>query len=230
MADILSSVKAVVPKVSLAGVSKFAIYAGITILVMIIVGGAFAWWAYSYIMKKKYNITIQFFAKINGKYEPTVKDKAMEIALGDSGDRIIFIQKAKRYRWKPTIQMGKRTYWLAETEEGELINIGIEDIDLKLKELLVNTTDTEARANRVALQKASSERFKKKETFWSKYGTMVMNIIYIVVISIALVFVASKLGQLVSNISQITTSLPPLLEKASNILNSLNNVCTGALK
>jgi hypothetical protein len=208
----------------MGGVTKFAMIAIITLLVIIIAGGCVALWAYSYIMKRKFNITIQLFEKINGKYRPTRKCKAMELSYSDSGDKAIFIKELKRYRPKPTAQMGDRVYWLAVDDEGNLINIEMQDVDFLLREMRVETTETESRANRIAFQKALGDRLKKKESFWDKYGKTIMNVVYIVLVSIAIVFILAKVGNMISSISSVLDKLGIVQDKQGTILTALDNI------
>ena len=224
MADILESIKGVVPNVSMQGVSNVAMMAMVTLLVVLIVGGLFGLWAYNYMMKKKFNITIQIFEKINGKYRPTKKDKAMELSVGTEGLKAIFLKGLKRYRAKPTLQQGDRTYWLAIDEENNLVNFEMTDIDMHLREMKIETTETESRANRIAFQKALGDRLKHKESFWDKYGKSIMNVIYIVLITIAIVFVLAKVGNILSSVPPILERMAQVEDKQATILTALDNI------
>jgi len=227
--DVMGTIGGYLPKIDAQAATSFIMIAIVTLLVVIVVGCGFAWWAYSYIQKKKFNITIQLFEKINGKYKPTKIYKAMELNYSDSGEKAIFIDGLKRYRAKPTCQMGDNKYWLAIDEEGSLINIDMEDVDFLLREMRVETTETESRANRIAFQKALGDRLKDKEGFWAKYGETIMKIVYIVLISIAIVFILSKVGNIVSAIAGLIDKMSALQDGQANILTGMDNI-VNALK
>lgn len=224
MAGTMDAVTSVLPKFSMVGVTNVIMIVIITLVVVLLVGGGFAWWAYSYMMKKKFNITIQLFEKINGKYRPTRKLKAMELNYSDSGEKAIFIKELNRYRAKPTAQMGERVYWLALDDENSLINIEMEDIDFVLREMRVETTETESRANRIAFQKALGDRLKKKEGFWDKYGKTIMNIIFIVLVTIALIFILTKIVNMLGQVNGILEQINGILDKQGSILTALDNI------
>ena len=221
---ITDQVTSVLPKFSMVGVTNVIMVVIITLVVILIVCGLFGLWAYSYIQKKKFNITIQLFEKINGKYRPTRKLKAMELNYSDSGEKAIFIKELNRYRAKPTAQMGERTYWLALDDENSLINIEMEDVDFVLREMRVETTETESRANRIAFQKALGDRLKTKESFWDKYGKTIMNVIYIVLVTIAIIFILTKVVNMLGSISAILDKIAVMEDKQGSILTALDNI------
>jgi len=221
---VIDQIKGYIPSISLKGVTSFAMIAIITLLVVIVVGSIFAWWAFSYINKKKFYIKIQLFEKINGRYRPTRVLKAMELTYSDTGEKAIFIKDLKRYRAKPTAQMGENTYWLALDDENNLVNIEMQDIDFLMREMNVETTETESRANRIAFQKALGDRLKTKESFWAKYGDTIMKIVYIVLISIAIVFILAKVGNIIGSISGLIDQMTKLQDGQSKILTGLDNI------
>lgn len=221
---ITDQVTSVLPKFSMVGVTNVIMVVIITLVVILIVCGLFGLWAYSYIQKKKFNITIQLFEKINGKYRPTRKLKAMELNYSDSGEKAIFIKELNRYRAKPTAQMGERVYWLALDDENSLINIEMEDVDFVLREMRVETTETESRANRIAFQKALGDRLKTKESFWDKYGKTIMNVIYIVLVTIAIIFILTKVVNMLGSISAILDKIAVMEDKQGSILTALDNI------
>ena len=81
------------------------------------------------VLKLKFNKKIIIFEKINGRFEPTRKDRGMIQNLKGTGDTILYLKKFKKYLPTPELQTGRNTYWFAIREDGEWFNIGIEDID-----------------------------------------------------------------------------------------------------
>jgi len=226
MADIWGQISGVLPKVNLAGVGNFAFLAILTVLILIVVGAVFALWAYSFIMKKRYNNTIIIFEKIDGRYRDSQRDKAMEKKIGTGGDTIFHLRKLKRIIPRPSIQTGPRTFWMGKREDGELINIGMEDLDLKMHEAKVYYNENEQRYARASLQKLNKDRYNK-ETFWQKYGRDIMTVIFIVIITVMLLLLTSKLVELVGQIGGLIKSAGDLNIASGKLLNGISNVCNG---
>ena len=224
MTDILGTIKSVIPSFNAATVSNIVIMIVGTILVVIIAGCAFFWWFYSYTQKKRFNIKISLFEKVNGRYINTRMCKAMELNYSDSGEKAIFIKELKRYRAKPTAQSGTNTYWLALDDEGNLINFTMPDIDVLQREMKIETTETESRANRIAFQKALGDRLKKKESFWDKYGKTIMNIIFIIVATLAIIYILAEVGKILGTIANLDDKQAILQEGQNKILTGLDNI------
>lgn len=227
MAGTLDSVKSYLPAINLAGIGTFIWWGIIFFLFLIIVGAVFGLWAWWYINKKQFKYNIRIFEKVDGRYKPTINDKAIERKIGTGGDTIFYLKSLKKIVPRPTIQTGINTFWFARREDGELINIGMEDIDLKMKEAQVYYLDNEMRYARASLQKLNKDR-NSKETFWSKYGRDIMTIIFVVLISVLLLLIASKMMQIVGTVDNLIKASEGVVDKASTMLGSLDNVCSNS--
>lgn len=225
--SVWDSVKSALPNFNMASVGKFAYFGILTLLIILVIAGCFALWAWWYITKKRFKYTIRIFEKVDGRYKPTMTDKAMERKIGIGGDTIFYFQKLKKIVPTPNIQTGNNTFWFARREDGEYINIGMEDIDFKLREVGINYLDKETRYARASLQKLNKDRFNK-ETFWQKYGRDILTIIFIVVISVMLLLVTSKLVELVGSIGNLQKSSSDIAEKVSGLLGSVDNICSNS--
>ncbi len=222
---VLDTAASYLPEVNKASVGKFAYMSIISILVLIVIAGLFALWAWWYISKRRFKYKIIIFAKIDGKYKNIGSDRAMERRVGHGGDTVFYIKKLKKIVPTPTIQTGANTYWMAKREDNELINIGMEDIDLIFKEAKVHYLTPETRYARASLQKLNKDRYDK-ETFWQKYGRDAMTIVFIVVISIMLLLIASKMMEIVGSVDGAMKSAGEIIEKANQVLGTLDNVCS----
>lgn len=228
MADLTQSVTSVLPKVSSQQVGQWAYYGTIAFLVILIISGCFALWAWWYITKRKFNKTIIIWSKVDGRPKITGRDKAMERKVGDGGDTIFYFKKLKKIVPTPTIQTGDNTYWFTRrTDDGEYINIGLEDFDLKYREAKINFLDKETRYARASLQKLNKDRFNK-ETFWQKYGRDIMTIVFIVVISVMLLLLMGKFLDVAGRLDAIMKNSETMVEKVSQLLGNMDNVCSGS--
>ena len=135
----------------------------------ILIAGVVGVIVYLIIREWKFNKKIIVFEKVNGKPEITKRDKAMEVKLGEGGDTVFYLKKAKKHIPLPSIQTGRNIYWFGVREDGEWINIGMDDIDLAMRKIKARFVDKEMRYARVALQRNLKERYQKS-SFLSVYG------------------------------------------------------------
>lgn len=197
----------------------------LTFLIILIVSGIFGVWAFFYIMKKRFNKIIIIWGKVGGHPKIIGRDRAMEKKVGTGEDSVFYLQKLKKILPTPNIQTGDNTYWFAKrTQDGELINIGMEDFDLIFCEARVNYTDKETRYARASLQKLNKDRFNE-EGFWKKYGNTIMSIIFIVIVSIMLLLIASKLVDIMGRADTIMKASAEVIAQADKTMGALDNVC-----
>ena len=143
------------------------------------------------IYRRMYNQNILIFGLLGNV--PTLKktDKAKIVKFGLAGDTLFYLQ-SKKYITPPNIQMAIRTWWFWERADGELINFGLDNVDETFKKAGVYYIDTDMRMQRLGIEKNLRDRFDKPN-WWSKYGTTVMGIIFVLFVTIALVVLFSKL-------------------------------------
>ena len=224
MADITSYATQYLPKVNWGSVGNFLWWGLIFLLFVLVLGAVFGLWVWWYMNKKAYKYTIVIFEKVDGRYKNNSKDKAMERKLGTGGDTIFYLQKLKKIVPRPTIQTGANTFWFVKREDGELINIGMEDIDMKMKEVGVYYLENEMRYARASLQKLNKDR-NLQESFWAKYGRDILTIIFIIVVSMMLLLIASKLMQIVGSIDGLIQSSKAVMDKGGEVLGAVDRVC-----
>ena len=223
----MSQMTGYLPKIDVGTIGNIVWWGLIFFLFLIVVVGGFAVWAWWFINKRSYKYTIKIFEKVDGRYRPTVSDKAMERKIGTGGDTVFYIQKQKKIVPRPTIQTGVNTFWFAKREDGELINIGMEDIDLKMKEAQVYYLENEMRYARASLQKLNRDR-NQKESFWAKYGNAILSIVFIVIVSVMLLLIASKLMQITGTIQGLIENSAKVMDKSAEILGSMDRICSNS--
>ena len=223
--DLIGQAKGLIPNISLAGIGNFMFWAAVFVVFLLIVGGAVGWWVYSYIQKKKFNKKIVLWQDVDGRPKIIARDKACESKIGTGGDTVFFLKKYKKIVPRYNIQTGDNTYWVYIKADGEFVNIGLEDIDLHMREAKVGWNDNELKYARASLQAINRDRFEKPQGFWAKYGNTIMNIIFTVIIGIMIVFVTGKLVELVGKIGEIMAKQDLVLDKWDLLLTKLDNVC-----
>jgi hypothetical protein len=222
---VTDQIKAALPDITLESVGTFVFGLFAFILFLLVAGGLTGIWLYFYIMKKKYNKIIRIFEKIDGRWRHTSSDTAMERQIGKGGDTVFHLRRLKKIVSRPTLQTGANTYWMARREDGELENIGLEDIDLALKEAKVSFTPNEIRYAKASLQDLIKSVYTK-ETWWQKYGNMVMSVVFIVLVTVLLLLIAGKLMQLTGSLNTILDRIAVMLEKVADLFSKIDNLCS----
>lgn len=149
-----------------------------------------------------YNQKVMIFGKVGGVPMFKRQDAGRFMKMGSAGDRLIHFKKGARYLSVPTIQMGKNIWWYWEREDGELINIGLKDLDNEMKKMGAYFVDSDMRMQRLGIQKNLENRFENK-SFFEKYGQMIATTIYVVFVTIALVVLFSKLVDVANSINKM---------------------------
>lgn len=180
-----------------------------------------------FIRNKQFSSKVVIFEKVSGRFEPTKKDRARFIPIGKGGDTVFLLKKFRKVLPNPEIQTGRNTYWYAIREDGEWINIGIEDIDTKARLMGARFLDKEMRYARTSLQAGIKERYEKSNWF-KEHASLIVNIAAIVIIMVFLWLIVDKLIDLSSSVSSAVDAARAVLEETKNILGSLDNLQGGS--
>lgn len=154
----------------------------------ILIIGLIAVGIFMYINNKKYKYFIPLYRKVGSMPIRVGTYKAKDYKIGNAGDKLWFVRKIKKFIPPATIQTAPNEYPHFEREDGEWVNFGLGDIDNQLKTAGVKYVHQDMRANRIAISNLLEQRFTKK-SFWDKYGTMIMNVIFYLVVAIAMVVI-----------------------------------------
>lgn len=210
------TVKQYVNLPSLSGISTIVIL----LVVFIVIGCCVGIILYFYLMKKKYKYKVIVFEKVGKTIEPNIRDTAATIKLNEVGDLIFVLRHSKKKLPMPNTQTGRSTYWFYIRQDGEWINIGIEDIDNVMKEMNVNFLDKEMRYARSALQKNLGDRYQKP-SFWKEYGAFIMYAIFIVIIGVMVYLSYGKMSDIAGNLAGMTKNLAELTDKIANLMDAV---------
>jgi len=178
-----------------------SVFLWIFIIIVLVgsVAGFLIWW----VMRKAYSKQIWIFGKVAGV--PMLKsiDKAKLVAFGMAGDKLIYLRKSKKYLSPPQIQMGKDIYWYYEREDGEFINFSLDDLDDILKKAGCYYVDTDMRMQRLGIEKNLRDRLDKK-SWLEKYGALVGGIIFMIMVTVCLVVLFSKLKDVATALDSVS--------------------------
>lgn len=202
--------------------SLITILLTIFIISVIICIGIWFW-----IDKKTYNKKIIVFENISGQgYQPTIRDTARLVKIGDGGEEILYLKKKKVYRTAYGKKMGINTYWFAVGQDGYWYNILLGDLDAKMGMLDVEPIDRDMRYMHVAIRKNITERYRKLG-FMDKYGTMVFSFVLLLIFFIGMWFVLKQQGDLINQGTQTVEMAKTLIEPIKEALSKVDAICSG---
>jgi len=136
--------------------------------------------------RKAFAHKITVYGKLGNMVGVKWRDRGKLTPIGKAGDKLLLLKKSKRFLPPPTIQSGVNEWLYWEREDGELINIGIEDLDKTQKKLGIKFIDTDMRMSRLGIEKNLAFRLQK-EGFWAKYGDTIIQVAFYVVVGLMLI-------------------------------------------
>ena len=174
------------------------VFFGALLIVALIGIGVFMW-----INKQQLKYEIPLYKMIGGKPMEVAKYKAKDFKIGFAGDKLWFVPKAKKYIMAGTIQSVKNKFLHFEREDGEWVNFGLEDIDAQMKTAGARYIQSDMRAGRIAISNILESRFKGKQSFWEKYGSMITQTIFYMIVSISMVIIFYQWGGIIDRTNEL---------------------------
>lgn len=202
------------PKVNFAQYGNWIVY----FLAGLLLAGLLAIAIFFVIDYMKYNKTFILFKRVNGRPTKVFVDKAIFERIGIAGDYWARWRKLKKIIPRPKIEVAKNEYWFWEREDGELINFGIQDIDEMMKMAKVHYVDEDMRLQRLGIQKNLKDRLDKM-SFWTKYGERIMSVVFLIIVTICLIVLFTRIENLVK-------VLPELADSLTKVANAISDVAT----
>lgn len=212
------------PKFSWSGIGFWAI----VIIGCILLAGGVAFGIYFLIQYLKWDKKIMLVKRVGNRHIPVGTDKAMFERIGQAGDYWLKTKKYKKTLPRPTIEMDKNTYWYFErSKDGEWINFDLGDIDEQLRIANVHFVDEDMRLQRLGIQKNLQARLLK-ETFWQKYGTTIMLIIFVLIVTISLVVLFQKMQGNWESAKVTAEAIEHMAESVNNMARQIGGGVTPA--
>ena len=193
---------------NLGTVGTIFLWVLLSIMIMGIICAVIVWYYY----KKVYSQQAWIFGKVGGMPMMKLVDKGRYIRFGMAGDKLFRLIKMKKFIAPPTIQMGKSIWFYWERADGELINIGLGDIDEQMKQAGAYFVDLDMRMQRLGIDKNLRDRLMK-ESWFSKYGSTVAGVIFVILVTVSLVVLFSKLVDVSASIDGMAGNVGTMAEK-----------------
>ena len=177
--------------------------------------------------RKQYNKHIHVFEEVNGKAIPTSLDTAKEILLPNTSIRAYYLKKRKVFLPRPSIQTGIGHYWFFIRNDGEWINIGLENLNTTLNELGIHYDHTDMRMANAALKKLIEKNYKKLN--WIKeFAPYIALGILILLLAIAAFLVINQANKATSALAATAETNKLVLEGLIDVLQSMDRITTGS--
>lgn len=213
--------------IDVGGFFSGAMNVGKGLLIFIILALVVGTVTYLIASRRSFNKHIHIFEEVNKVAVPIGEDLAREITLPHTSTRVFFLKKKKFYLPRPTRQTGKGHYWYFIRQDGEWINIGLENINKDMEELKLDYDHTDMRYANASLKKLVEKNYKK--TSWIKeYAPYIALSILVIMIGVAFFLVAWKINQGLGGISGVAEANRQMLETSRDILKSVDNICAGS--
>lgn len=223
MADVLGF-NIPVPNVGFGGIAN-TITIAIFVFVIAVILCFIIWMVY---MARVYNRKIIVFENISGQgYQPTYRDKARLMKVGDGGEELLFLRRKKAYRTAYGKKMGKNTYWFAVGQDGYWYNVVLGDLDAKMGMLDIEPIDRDMRYMHVAVRRNIQERYRKLGIM-DKYGSYIMNGVFLLIMIIGIWLLIDKMGDTASSVNTAVKTAKEIMDVNQKILSSLDNICSNA--
>lgn len=180
--------------------------------------------------KLKFKLRIVLFKKVGENWIKDVKIPKLNCTdlgcferISKAGDFWLKTRKLKKILPRPKIQAGINEFWYAERLDGEWINIGLEDIDDKMKKARVKYVDEDMRFHRLGIEKNLEKRLGLK-TWLEKYGTIIGIAIFFILITLLQVVQFHEARKTMAETSSIGENLDRIATKVSTMLDSAENI------
>ncbi len=194
----------------------------VILLLLLVVAGIFTYW---YLNKKSYNKTIVKFREINGLCRRVGTEKAKEIVLPGTSIRAYYLRSSKFFLPRPSIETGNDEYWFFIRDDGEWMNIGVGNVNQKLREMDVKFDHTDMRMANAALKRLVDKSYKKGS--WIKeYAPYIAMGILVIMLSIAVYIPMQKGGEVTGAAAANVETFKEITETMNDILVNINNIAS----
>jgi len=197
------------------------------VLLLIVIFALSAIGVWFFLNWRTYNKKIILFENIAGAgFQPTFKDRARILKVGDGGEELLYLRKKKVHRTAYGKKMGKNTYWFCVGQDGYWYNVVLGDIDAKMGMLDIEPIDRDMRYMHVAIRKNITERYRKLGVM-DKYGTWIMGTVFFLIMIGSLWFLIREIGGLINQATAAVEAAKTIMEPMKEIISKIDTICAG---
>jgi len=207
------------------GENLWIILTWIFVVFIILIGVGIGLWFY--INKKLFNKKIVLFEDVSGKgLEPTFKDKAKLVKIGNQGEEVLYLKKKKVYRVAYGKKISKDTYWFVAGPDGYWYDFVLGDLDRESHEAGIKFTATNMRYAYTSIESKLKERYDDK-TWWDKYGNWILSISFIAVIGVFAFLIIREYTSIMSASTKAMELSKEVTAEIRQLVGSLHNLKSG---
>lgn len=179
--------------------------------------------------KAEFNIKGHFFEEVNGNWIPLNDLKFKELTVPNTNVRVFYNKEKDLYMPRGTRLMGHNSYWYGITNNREIINFSLKNLNKQLAEMNLAFDHTDMRYSHLNLAEIIKRNYKDKSVkWWKEYKDLISTIIFIFVMSLAFFFLIGRIGTLIDKIGPMLERIDLLLDKANSILESTKAIKSGS--
>lgn len=200
----------------------------LNVLLVFLVVAALTFIGYYIWDSRRYRYKIEIFENLGGtRYVKTGVDRARVVKVGDSGEEILFLKKRKKIISAYGRKMGNNLLWFAVGQDGYWYNITLGDLDGEQGMLDIEPIDKDMRYAYTSLRKVANQEYNKQK-FMDKYGAVVMNGIFLIIIIIGIGYLLTRMGDVAGVLGNSLNTMKELAQTNKEVLNALDNICSNS--
>lgn len=183
--------------------------------------------------KKKYlyRFKIVIFMQVNGKIRRIGVDNAREMFVPNSNISLFFLKSKKIYLPRATRAMGENEFWYKISDNGEWVNYDLSADPDKDTFAIANYDHRDTRYAYTNLKEIIKRNYSDKAIVWWKEYSHVISFIIIVVVTISgLIFIISRLGNVITQLIPLAETMKEIAEIMKDISINNQNVNSGIAK
>ncbi len=212
----------------ISGTVRLVAWAGLLILMLIVVGVLVFW----YFNNKKYDKRIVILEDVAGSDDLEIvgRDKATLVKMGQSGMEILYLQKRKKYLGAYGKRMGKNIYNFAIGPDGFWYNITLGGLTEGLDRVKIKPTNVNMRYQNEGLMQTIKDRYNQT-TFLQKYGGLIAYVLLIMITIIMVLLLFDKFIEVSSSVNRAVDSAALVQEETKKIIGALDSLkATGGIQ
>lgn len=197
------------------------------IIIFAFLGCFAAGFTYWYTNKKSYNKTIVKFREINGMTRRVGMEKAKEITLEGTSVRAYYLKKSKFFIPRPSIESAENEFWYFIRNDGEWLNIGMENVNEKMDTLGLKFDHTDMRMANAALKRLVDKSYKKSN-FLKEWAPYIGFAVIILMVGISGYLVIGEASKVVGAAAGNIETLNEITKTMNDILSNMNNIASSS--
>lgn len=225
MADVWSQVKSVIPSVSGSDIFGF----GAWFMGILFFAGVIGCVLYFYSQKKNFNLKIKIYRKINGVVQQVASDIGCLDKIGKYKDEVLLVKKHHKWLPRPKFRTGINTYtYFIREEDGEWVNVCIEDIDLEMNKLKMKFDTSDNKYARSSLHKLIDQNYKSNADKFKELLPYIGFGFLIFMLVLGFWFLLGKGLELATSLNTNIEAMGQIMTKTEEVLGALQNVCSNS--